>query len=72
MRYTVTFNTMVSLAVDVEAPDEDHASDKAWGVAEEYLRTIGGNYRDVRAEATLDGIGHDKIYAEPDPAVVSV
>jgi hypothetical protein len=61
--YTVTFNTTISLAVDIDAEDEDRAGEAAWQVAEDYLQTVGGNYRDVRAEATLDGIGHDT--AEP-------
>ena len=58
-KYTVTFNTTISLAVDITADDEDAAGENAWQVAEDYLQTVGGNYRDVRAEATLDGIAYD-------------
>jgi hypothetical protein len=60
-RYTVGLQTPLNVYVTVEAEDEDHAADLAWEKAEEYARTLGGNYRDVRAEATFDGIGADTV-----------
>ena len=62
-RYVVRFNTTLSVAVTVEAEDEEQASYEAWEKAEEYARTIGGNYRDVIAEASFDGIGDDGVEA---------
>lgn len=59
--YEVTYTTKIHLTVTIDAPDEGTAEDTSWDRAEEYLKTIGGNYRDVRAEATLDGIGYSTI-----------
>lgn len=68
-KYRATFTTHITLTVEVEGADEEHAGDVAWDIAEEYLKTIGGNYRNVRAEATLDGIGADEVeeieYGDP-------
>jgi hypothetical protein len=62
-RYEVTFHTTLTVIVLVDADDEDRAADAAWQQAEEYAQTLGGNYRDVRAEATFDGIGADEVEA---------
>lgn len=59
--HKVTFSTTIHLTVTVDARGEDAAGDAAWELAEEYLRTVGGNYRDVVATATLDGIGPDEV-----------
>ena len=59
--YDVTFNTTLSVTVTIQADDEDTAADKAWEIAENYAKTIGGNYRDIRADASFDGIGADEV-----------
>lgn len=58
--YIVRFTTSISLVVDVEAGDEEAAADLGWERAEEYLKTVYGA-GDVRAEASLDGIGADEV-----------
>lgn len=63
MKYQATFQTYINLVVEVDADNDDQAAERAWDKAEEYLRTVGGNYRDVRAEATLDGVGADEVTA---------
>lgn len=56
-RYLVEFTTTISVTVDIEADDEDAAADLAWQPAQDYLDTVYGDSRSVRAHASLDGIG---------------
>ena len=56
-KFIVRFNTQIDLAVTIEADDDMDADEKAWTIAEEYLKTVFGNHRDVIADASLDGIG---------------
>lgn len=61
-RYTARFSTTISLAVTLDAEDEEQAGDQAWTLAEEYLSTVYGNRSlGVVADATLDGIGADEV-----------
>lgn len=72
--YRCTFETHISLAVDidVERPDgvdpEDWdgtgaAADAAWRQAEDYLQTLHSSpsFGVVSVDATLDGIGADEV-----------
>jgi hypothetical protein len=60
-KYTVNFETHISVTVDIEAEDADLAGEAAWPLAEDYLKTVGGNHRNVRAYATLDGLGAESV-----------
>jgi hypothetical protein len=62
-RYQVEFTTTISITVDIEADGEDSAADQAWQAAEDYLNTVHGDNRTVRAHASLDGIGADEVRA---------
>jgi hypothetical protein len=59
--FEVRFVAPLHLAVSVEAEDEDQAGDVAHDAASAYLETVMGNHRDVAANASLDGVGHDEI-----------
>ena len=63
--YLVTFTTPIHLTVTVEAEGEQEAADLAWQPAEDYLQTIVGDHQQVRAEASLDGIGADDVTEVP-------
>lgn len=64
--YTARFSTTISLVVTVEADDEDAAAEIAWEDAKTYLDTVYG-HRNVIADATLDGIGADKVEEQDTP-----
>ena len=61
--YRVTFNTNICIEVELDAFDEDQASDHAWNIAEEHLKTLAAqaDRRIVSIEASLDGIADDSI-----------
>ena len=62
-RYRVNLNTQISLTVELDAVDEDHAMDAAWQPAEDYLNTLNRQFHQdatVWADATLDGIGAEE------------
>lgn len=62
--YTVHFDRVVlSLAVTVQAEDEDQAADLAHERAEEYLQTVYGSDPLGVAAGTvgLDGVGADRV-----------
>ncbi len=74
MKYRCTFNTHISLAVEVEVepPDgvdpedwdgDEAAAEKAWRQAEDYLQTLHSSpaFGVISADATLDGIGADEV-----------
>jgi hypothetical protein len=61
-RYRVRYTTHIALAVEIEAPCEDAATDAAWQPAEEYLLTLRGDgHSVVSVNATLDGIGAEEV-----------
>jgi hypothetical protein len=69
-RYRVHFTTSISLAVELDAEDENEAAEAAWQPTEDYLQTLRGDgYRVVSVDATLDGIGGDEV-EEIEPAKV--
>jgi hypothetical protein len=45
--------------VEIDAPDEFDAADKAWEIAESYVQTLRpmGDARITSVDATFDGIG---------------
>lgn len=57
MIYEASFIVPMELIVTVAADNEDVASEEAWNAANEYLETVMGDNRVVRASASLDGIG---------------
>lgn len=61
MRFNVQYTVPMSVTVEVDADDRDDASNKAWDMADEYLKTIYGDNRNVTACAILDGIGADSV-----------
>lgn len=71
-KYRVTYQTHLHLTVDVEVeppegadPEdfdfEDAAQDRAQTQAEEYVDTLLGDHRGLRAEASLDGVGAETV-----------
>lgn len=79
-RYRATFNTTISLAVEVDVdlpegvdPDDGYADEKAaeaaWRKAEDYLQTLrpAPSFDVVSVDATLDGIGADEVIEVTEP-----
>lgn len=65
MRYTVEFNTKISLRVVLEADDEDAAADEGWALVNDYLSTVYGDPQSqITADASLDGVGADRVEAQ--------
>jgi hypothetical protein len=60
--YRATYETRITLTVEVDAADEHDAADESWGYAQAYLDTLPGDHLHVvGVDASLDGIGADSV-----------
>lgn len=59
--YEVTYETTLHITVRLYALNRDDAETNAGIQADGYLETLVGDHRGLTAEASLDGVGADKV-----------